>query len=159
MAIGDYQFDLANVKTRLGRVFVTADEGTTWIEVGRCRDVKLTSSKVVTPTDQNGREKQLAHDVVGTFVLTQTGDDEIVNTDALLHPAGSGLWIKFTDATATTATAGAAAGMTAKNAIPTMDSEFDFGGNPSFLAFEFKGRVSIDGFKALGDTNKEVVFG
>lgn len=159
MAIGDLGFAFERVKTRLGRVFVTADDGTTWIEVGRCRDVKLSSAKVVTPADQNGREKQLAHDVEGNFVLTQTGDEDIVNTDALLHPSGDGLWIKFTDVTATTATAGAAAGMTAKNVLLTMDSEFDFNGNESFMPFNFKGRVSIDGFKALGDTNTEVVFG
>ena len=159
MAIGDLGFAFERVKTRLGRVFVSADAGTTWIEVGRCRDVKLTSAKVVTPTDQNGREKQLAHDVDGNFVLTQTDDTDIVNTDALLHPTGSGLWVKFTDATATTATAGAAEGMTAKNALLTLDSEFDFGGNASFMAFNFKGRVSIDGFKALGDTDQDVIFG
>ena len=159
MALGDLGFAFERVKTRLGRVFVTADDGTTWVEVGRCRDVKLTSAKVVTPTDQNGREKQLAHDVEGNFILTQTDDTDIVNTDALLHPSGSGLWVKFTDATATTATAGAADGMTAKNVLLTNDSEFDFNGNASFMSFNFKGRVSIDGFKALGDTNKEVVFG
>ena len=159
MALGDLSFDTSAVKTRLGRVFVSDDDGTTWIEVGRCQDVKLNFNKVVTPMDQNGREKQLAVDVVGTYVLTQTSDTELANVDALVHPSGQGLWMKFTDVTATTATADAAAGSVVKNVLNTFEGELDFGGGNSFLSFEFKGRVSIDGFVALGGASTELVFG
>ncbi len=159
MALGDLSFDTSAVKTRLGRVFASEDDGTTWVEVGRCQDVKLNFSKVVTPSDQNGREKQLAVDVVGTFVLTQTSDTELSNVSSLVHPSGQGIWMKFTDVTATTATADSADGSVVKNVLCTFDGELDFGGGNSFLGFEFKGRVSVTGFEALGGASTELVFG
>lgn len=158
MALGDLAFDFSHVKTRLGRVFVTADEGTTWVEVGRCRDVQMRWEKVVSPKDQNGREKQLAADITGTAVLTQTEVEEFDNIAELLHPTGNGLWVKFTEVTATTATAGAAAGAIIKNALFTANGTIDYGGNESFIELEFTGRVSAADLAGFG-TDQEIVFG
>lgn len=158
MALSDLGFSFARVKTRLGRCFVSADGGTTMIEIGRCRDVMVKGTKNVAPKDQNGREKMLSLDIEGTFVLTQTGDEEIENLNLLLHPAGAGLQIKFTDVTATTSTAAAAAGATFEGVVVTADVELDYNGNESFIPCSFTGRIPISDVAQLA-SDGTVVFG
>lgn len=150
MAIGDLGFDFAAVKTRLGRVFVSADDGTTWVEIGRCRDVKLTWQKLNTAKDQQGRTKMLAADITANIVLTQTSETEFDNIGELINPAGNGLQVKFTDAFATTATAGAAAGKTLVNAIFTADGELDWSGGDSFIPMTIEGRIAATDLSDFG---------
>lgn len=157
MALTDFSFDFSAVKARIGRVFVSDDSGSTWVELGRCRDVKTMMAKVVSPKDQNGREKQLCADISADVVLTQTGADEFDNISLILHPTGNGLWVKFTEVYATTATAGAAAGVVLKNVLFTMDGELNWGGDESFLSLNITGRVAVSELAGFG-TSGSVTF-
>ncbi len=163
MALADYSFDFADVLTRLGRVYASDDDGVNWHDLGRMRDVTVELSKVVSPKDQNGREKQLATDVVGNMVLTQTNLDQLDNITFLTSPSGDGLWVKLTDdveteGTTPTETVTAADGINFKGVLFTLEGTLDYSGNESFLSLSFTGRISMTDLQSAG-TPKEIDFG
>ena len=156
MALADLGFNFAAVLARIGRVYVSDDDGTTYYEPGRFKNVVINTAKVVTDPDQQGRIKQQAYDITGQLVLTQTSSVELENLELLLHPSGDGLWVKFTDDVPATGAAGAGAadGLEFKNVLFTAEPSFDMGGGESMIAMEFTGRVSVTGFSALGSSNE-----
>lgn len=163
MALADFGFDFSKVLTRLGRVYVSDDDAANVHDLGRMRDVTVEFSKVVSPKDQNGREKQLAMDVVGNLVLTQTSATEFDNLTFLTNPSGDGLWVYFTDDVETEGATGvetvvAASGIVFKGVLFTIEGTLDYGGNESFLSLSFTGRISMTDLQNAG-TNKTVDFG
>jgi len=143
---------VVNVLARGGGAFVSDDDGVTYYDMGRVKNLELKGEAVTTEKDTAGRELQLAFDVTLTGVMTQSSDTEILNIQELQALATNGLWMKFTTAFTNAAGAGAATGYLFKNVLPAFSLDIKFDNTESGISFVAMGRVSVDDFSDLGST-------
>lgn len=157
MALSDFTKDITEVISRGGGVFVTDDNGTTYYDLGRVKNVEVNWEPVTTDPDTAGRPKQLAADITFSWVMTQTDTDQLSNLN-LLHESGTnGIWVKFTSVFTDTTGAGAAAGFEVKNALVVMTGQISFNQDESMISCECSGRIPMSELIKLG-TLSEITF-
>lgn len=143
---------VVNVTARGGSAFVSDDDGVTYYDFGRQKNVMIEFSPVETEPDTAGRTVQLAADVVLTAVLTQTSDTEMANLDDLNAVATNGVRLKFTSVFTNAAGAGAANGWTFINVFPTFAGQIKFDNTESGITMVAKGRCNMPDLAGLGTT-------
>lgn len=151
MAFTDLGTDVANVLYRAGKAFITDDDGTTYYDLGRIRDVIVEFTPNELEPDTTGGVVVNSWNMEITLIMTQTSADEIGNFSLL---AGTILWVKLTDGCETTATAGAANGKEFKNVTLIPGLRLDFNGGESTIPVTIKGRVSAADITSFGTTDE-----
>lgn len=154
MALTDFTRDVSQEIARMGGVYIS-DDGSSFNDPGRVRDVSFDWEAVTGSADTGGRQKTRAFDVTLTFTLMQSSAATLGGVASLANPTGDGLTLAFTSSIVEPdASTGAItnAEFTFHGCLPEVSGSIPFNGDETAIPVTVRGRVPVSEFQSLATT-------